>query len=194
MNLSQLTVGVVLCASLVPAFAASDNFNRTDLGTKWVSLIGDRARISNHKFVAGLAYMKYTPAAADTRAVATIAATGKDVGHYAGLFVGKASVKFRTNASDMIEVVCFEPTIMSDIDVPGTCFTAMAGDFTAFKKARVTMQTTGTMASIDIDTNKDGSPEYSFKYDFGAAVGGGVGLMGNNEIFTIDNLSTGQAD
>lgn len=173
------------------AFAASDNFNRTTLGSNWASLIGDRASISDNKFVAGLAYMKFTPAAGDSQGTVTIASTKKDTGHYAGLFVGKASVKFRTAMnSQAFEVICFEPTIMSGLSDAGKCYTVSNGDISAFKKARVTLKTSGNVASLDVDTNSDGVADYSFSHTFSAALGSGVGLMANNEGFTSDNLNT----
>jgi len=191
MNLSKTLLCAVIGAAALPSFAASDNFNRTSLGSNWVSLMGVNARISNDKFVAGLAYMNFTPAAADNQATVTIASTAKDLGHYAGLYVGKASVKFRTGInSRKFANVCFEPTILSGLSSPGQCFNA----FTPFDKARVTLTTTGSVGRIDIDVDSDGAVDYSFSYDFGATVGAGVGLMGNNEVFTLDNLSTGQGN
>lgn len=188
MTLSKALLCAVIGAAAMPSFAASDNFNRASLGSNWTPLMGVNARISNDKFVAGLAYMNFTPAAADNQATVTIAATNKDLGHYAGLYVGKGSVKFRTGInSRKFASVCFEPTILSGLSSPGQCFNT----FTPFDKARATLTATGTVARIDIDTDSDGATDYSFSYDFGATLGTGVGLMGNNEVFTLDNLSTG---
>ena len=191
MNLSKTLLCAVIGAAAIPSFAASDNFNRTALGSNWAPLMGVNARIVNDKFVAGLAYMNFTPAAADNRATVTIASTAKDLGHYGGLYVGKASVKFRTGInSKQFANVCFEPTILSGLSAAGQCFNT----FTPFASARVTLTTTGTVARIDIDTNQDGATDYSFSYDFGASLGAGVGLMANNEVFTLDNLDTGHGN
>lgn len=191
MNLSKTLLCAVIGAAAIPSFAASDNFNRTSLGTNWVPLMGDNARISSDKFVAGLAYMNFTPAAADNRATVTIATASKDTGHYAGLYVGKGAVKFRTAInSRKFATVCFEPTILSGLSSPGQCFNT----FAPFDKARATLTTTGTVARIDIDTNQDGATDYSFSYDFGATLGAGVGLMGNSLAFTQDDLETGHGN
>ena len=191
MNLSKTILCAVLGAACIPSFAASDNFNRASLGSNWAPLMGTNARISNDKFVAALAYMNFTPAAADNKGTVTVALTGKDAGHYGGLYVGKASVKFRTGINTKkVQTVCFEPTILSGLSSPGQCFST----FTPFAKGRATLTATGTVARIDIDTDLDGANDYSFSYDFGATLGTGVGLMGNNEVFTLDDLDTGRGN
>jgi len=187
MKLDKLFACAVISVAATSAHAASDNFNRAALGPNWVPLFGTNARILNNQFVAGLAYMNFTPAAADNQGTVTITSTRKDVGHYAGLYVGKASVKLRTGINTQtFETVCFEPTILSGLG-GGHCFSS----FAPFKQARVTLTTTGTVARVDIDSNQDGATDYQFFYDFGAPLGAGVGLMGNNEGFTQDNLQTG---
>lgn len=191
MNLSKTLLCAVIATAALPSFAASDNFNRTALGSNWTSLMGVNARIVDDKFVAGLAYMNFTPAAADNQGTVTIASTAKDLGHYGGLYVGKASVKFRTGMnSKQFANVCIEPTILSGLSSAGQCFNT----FTPFSKARVTLTTTGSVARVDIDVDQDGAIDYSFSYDLGAALGTGVGLMANNEVFTLDNLSTGHGN
>jgi hypothetical protein len=183
----------VLLSALVSttAFAASDNFNRATLGSNWVPLIGTSGKILDNKYTSdGAAYTNFTPAAGDNNASVTVTLTRKDVGHYGGVYVGKASLKLRTSLGGKFEAVCFEPTVMSGLNVPGKCFTVSAQDITAFTKARVTLRTAGSTGFTDIDTNNDGVPEWSFSYDFGATLGTGVGLMGNTNAISQDNLKT----
>ena len=173
------------------AFAATDNFNRSTLGANWVPLIGTSGKIADNKYTSdGAAYTKFTPAANDNQATVTIAVTRQDIGHYGGVYVGKASLKLRPASSGKFEAVCFEPTVLSGLGTPGKCFTVSNHDITGFAKARVTLRTSGASAFADIDTNNDGVPEWSFSYDFGATLGAGVGLLGNTNAVTQDNLTT----
>ncbi|MEK8032603.1 hypothetical protein AACH06_17420 [Ideonella sp. DXS29W] len=173
------------------AMAASDNFNRSTLGANWTPLIGTSGKIADNKYTSdGAAYTRFTPAAADNQATVTVALARADVGHYGGVYVGKASLKLRTASSGNFEAVCFEPTVLSGLGTPGKCYTVSNQDITAFKKARVTLRTSGATAFADIDTNSDGVPEWSFSYDFGAALGTGVGLLGNTNAVSQDNLKT----
>jgi hypothetical protein len=186
------SLSVVLAALVsTSAFAASDNFNRTTLGANWVPLIGTSAHIVDNKFVTeGAAYTNFTPAAKDNNATVTVALSRKDVGHYGGVYVGKASLKVRTSLGGNFEAVCFEPTVLSGLNTPGKCFTVSNHDITSFTKARVTLRTAGSTAFTEIDTNNDGVPEWSFSYDFGATLGTGVGLMANTNAISQDNLKT----
>lgn len=174
------------------AFAASDNFNRTALGSNWVPLIGTSGKIVDNKYTSdGAAYTKFTPAASDNQATVSIALTRQDLGHYGGVFVGKASLKLRPSMSGKyFDAICFEPTVMSGLNTPGKCYTVSNHDITNFAKARVTLRTAGSIAFADIDTDADGVPEWSFSYEFGAALGAGVGLLGNTNAVTQDNLKT----
>jgi hypothetical protein len=156
-----------------------------------VPLIGTSGKIADNKYTSdGAAYTTFTPAANDNRATVTIAVTRQDIGHYGGVYVGKASLKLRPSSSGKFEAVCFEPTVMSGLNGPGKCFTVSNHDITGFAKARVTLRTAGTSAFADIDTNRDGVPEWSFSHDFGATLGAGVGLLGNTNAVTQDNLAT----
>jgi hypothetical protein len=186
------TLSVLLSAMVsTTAFAAADNFNRATLGANWVPLIGTSAHIVDNKFTSDIAaYTNFTPAAHDNNATVTVALSRKDVGHYGGVYVGKASLKLRTSLGGNFEAICFEPTVLSGLNTPGKCFTTQNHDITSFTKARVTLRTAGSMAFADIDTNNDGVPEWSFSYDFGATLGTGVGLMANTSAVTQDNLKT----
>jgi hypothetical protein len=190
MKLAKSLTVVLSALVSTTAFAASDNFNRTALGANWVPLIGTSAHIVDNKFqTEGAAYTNFTAAANDNSATVTLALSRKDVGHYGGVYVGKASLKLRTSLGGRLEAACFEPTVLSGLGTPGKCFT-----ITGVTKARVTLKTSGTTAFADIDTNNDGVPDWSFQYDFGAALGSGVGLMANTNAINMDNLKTSQSN
>lgn len=174
------------------AFAGTDNFNRPELGANWTPLMGNQARIVNNKFVAALSYMKFVPGANDTTATANIALTRQDLAHYGGIFVGKASVKFRAEPFDgkYFTMLCIEPTVLSGLPADGECWSVGNGDITKFSKARVTLKTSGSVATVQIDTNKDGTPEWTFSADLEAPLGTGAGLLANTEAITLDNLKT----
>ena len=105
--------------------------------------------------------------------------------------VGKAALKLRPLMSGKyFDAICFEPTVLSGLNTPGKCYTVSNHDITNFAKARVTLRAAGSTAFADIDTNADGVPEWSFSYEFGAALGTGAGLLGNTSAVTQDNLKT----
>jgi hypothetical protein len=165
--------------------AAKDNFDRSDLGKKWVVTSG-RLYISNDQLQGDPLSIGYDKkSAGDTTVAGTLYLNGTDT-EYGAVASGNiasgndAFVKLQEqNASGMFEY--------------GGFYTGnnIGGDFFQLNSpvaspAQVTLSFCGTVATLKI---KSSSGKQTYTYDYGASFGGGGGL-GTYGAISIDNYKS----
>jgi hypothetical protein len=182
-----LTVAGGLALSATSAFAARDNFDRADLGRKWVVPAGDGALFITNNQLQGnslsLGYFKKSNADATVSAVVYL--NGTDL-EYGGVAVGdiasgnNAFVKLQEqNGSGMFEYGGFYVGNNGSVD-----FFQLNSPVPS--PATMTVSLCGTVATLKI---KSAAGKQTYTYDYGASFGTGGGL-GTYGLISLDNYKS----
>jgi hypothetical protein len=186
MHRQIIAAGLLATAAATPAFAASDSFNRTTLGSDWVTVAGST-------FIANGAYAgsdsslaNFIPAKKDNEASVLVRLNGTGL-QFGEIVIGNAFIKIQSqNGTGTFDHAGFKSTQF----ISGTFF-PLTG-LPAVSTARLTARLIGTVATMEIDTNLDGWPEKTYTHDFGVAHGSGIGLRTYGPV-RMDNLRTNKA-
>lgn len=175
--------GAALCST--SAMAAKDNFDRSDLGKKWVVTSG-RLFINNDQLQGDALSLGYDKkSASDTTVSATLYLNGADL-EYGAVASGdiasgnNAFVKLQeANGDGMFEYGAF----YTGNNISGTYFPLNEA---VASPAQVTLSFCGTVATLKI---KSSSGKQTYTYDYGTTFGGGGGL-GTYGLISIDNYKS----
>jgi hypothetical protein len=204
MKLKIRFVALATCVLCTTVWAANDNFNRTSLGPDWavtadqgfVFTSGDKLRFlsvcdgcppddfSNGVLLFGRA--SFLPAVT--------------VGVRGGFLLAPqyGGITFGDLTGDNYALVALRASVFNFTDLTFRIGNNVAAKplrsikltgIPRSKLIRMTVSMDGTVATVDIDTNRDGISEKTYSYDFGAPFVG-VGLSADDNI-ALDNLATG---
>lgn len=184
-----LLAGLLAVAASTPALAAKDKFNRAALGADWTVTAGSLSISGNALVGTDLSLGEFLPAANSNQAavVVTLNGTGTQYGAIALGDIGagnNAFIKIQTqNGAGTFSHGGFYIGNNS-----GVSFFALDG-LPASSKARLTARLVGSVATMEIDTNLDGTADAVYTFDYGTAYGKGAGL-GTYGPVSLDNLKT----
>jgi hypothetical protein len=184
----RLVTGLAGALCVVPVFAATDNFNRQDLGDTWTTDAGDLYIQGKKLHGTAVALGTFNKAKHDTSATVDVAVFGKGVA-YGAITIGDAAsgknvfMKIQTqNGEGTFDTAAFYTGNNGNgyffgVDLPPT------------NKIRMTGSMSGTVATMTF-TDTEGNVLASYSYDYGWApkkAGIGLGTDGN---VALDRLST----
>ena len=179
-----LALGFVAAAALcsTSAMAARDNFDRADLGKKWVIPSG-RLYINNNQLQGDSLSIGYDKkSASDTTVSATLYLNGTDLEYGA---VASGDIASGNNAFAKLQEANGDGVFEYGAFYVGN---NGGGDYFALNApvaspAQVTLSFCGTVATLKI---KSASGKQTYTYDYGTSFGGGGGL-GTYGLISIDN-------
>jgi hypothetical protein len=184
MKSTVILSAVIMAATATAAMAARDNFDRADLGKRWVVPAGDgRLFITNDELQGDTLSLGYDKkSSSDTTVKATLYLGGTDI-EYGAVASGdiassnNAFVKLQAdNGSGKFDAAGF----YTGNDVEGPFFLL---DSPVPSPATVTLSFCGTVATLKI---KSAAGKQVYQYDYGTSfgTGGGLGTVGK---ISIDN-------
>jgi hypothetical protein len=177
-----LTTSLVAALFGTSAMAAKDNFNRANLGSKWISVSGSQS-IANDKFVGdSLSLGYYKKSSEDTSVSAVVYTTSTDLEYGA---VASGDIATENDAFVKIQAQTGDGMFSN-----GGFYTGdnVGGEFFALDSeipspATISVTFCGTVATMKI---KSSAPTQTYSYDYGASFGSGGGL-GTYGSVAIDN-------
>ncbi|HEX3652923.1 MAG TPA: hypothetical protein VHU18_08885 [Rhizomicrobium sp.] len=182
-----LALGFVAAAALcsTSAMAAKDNFDRSDLGKKWVVTSG-RLYINNNQLQGDSLSIGYDKkSASDTTVSATLILNGTDLEYGA---VASGNIASGNNAFVKLQEANGDGAFEY-----GAFYTGNNGGGDYFQlnspvssPAQITLSFCGTVATLKI---KSASGKQTYTYDYGTSFGGGGGL-GTYGLISIDNYKS----
>jgi hypothetical protein len=187
----RLFAGLISVFCAIPTFAATDDFNRQDLGDTWTT---DQGQLYIHgKKLHGstLSVGTFNKAKHDTSATVDVAVYGKGIA-YGAITIGDAAtgrnvfMKIQTQNGEGT----FDTAGFYTGNNGGGYFFAV--DLPPTNKVRMTGSMSGTVATMTF-TDTEGNVLASYSYDYGMApkkAGIGLGTWGN---VGLDTLSTTMA-
>lgn len=185
----RVLLATALALASVSAFAAPDKFNRTDLGSDWTMVSGSLWITDNQLAGDLMALGTFAPSANKNAGSVLVKLNGVDT-QYGAVTIGDAAsgmnafVKIQTqNGAGTFSHGAFYVG-----NNAGGAFFSLDG-LPASSSARLTARVNGTIATMEIDTDNDGTPEATYSYDYGMTFANGVGL-GTYGAVTMDNLKT----
>lgn len=185
----RVLIASVLALSCAAAMAAPDKFNRTDLGSDWTVVSGSLWITDNQLAGDLMSLGTFAPAANKNAGSVLVQLNGVDT-QYGAVTIGDAAsgmnafVKIQTqNGAGTFSHGAFYVG-----NNGGGAFFSLDG-LPASSSARLTARVNGTIATMEIDTDNDGTPEATYSYDYGMTFANGVGL-GTYGAVTLDNLKT----
>lgn len=190
-----LLIGTAACLISLPSFAAKDLFNRTELGSNW-TVQGGQVWLDQKAFTGfldGLA--TFTPAADDNEASVLVKITQAGP-QQVGISIGdvakgkNAYMKILSNSffKKTFSHVAFYVKNNSDNFGKGTKTIALT--LPAFSAARFSARLVGSVGTIEIDTDLDGTADATYEFDYGKLVSGrGIGLGAGGVVDQADGSS-----
>lgn len=186
---SRALLASVLALASSAAVAAPDNFNREELGPDWTVVSGALWIADNQLAGDSLSLGTFAPAARKNAGSVLVRLNGTDT-QYGAVTIGDAAsgnnafIKIQTqNGAGTFSHGAFYVG-----NNAGGSFFSLDG-LPAASSARLTARLNGTIATMEIDVDNDGTPEASYSYDYGTSFGTGIGL-GTYGPVTLDNLKT----
>ena len=187
----RLVTGLICASCVVPIFAATDNFNRQELGDTWTVDTGDLYIQGKKMHGASESLGTFNKAKHDTSATVDVAVYGKNIA-YGAITIGDAAtgrnvfMKIQTQNGEGT----FDTAAFYTGNNGGGYFFAV--DLPPTNKVRMTGSMSGTVATMTF-TDTEGNVLATYSYDYGRApkkAGIGLGTWGN---VGLDRLSTTMA-